>query len=99
VRGLLLARKRPSADRFAPFAAAAAAATEEEEDEGGPVRGGAGRGEPVLVARDPLSGVLGFLGTSTLTVRILGFCNVLEVNLGCLENILGLGKICLSVGG
>lgn len=37
--------------------------------------------------RVPLSGVLGFL--ATLTVCILGFCNVLGVNLGCLENILG----------
>lgn len=48
-----------------------------------------GRGELLVpVVRLPFTGVLGFLGTSTLTVRIFGFGSVFGVNLGCLENIL-----------
>jgi hypothetical protein len=74
VKGLLLARERPLAGLGVPLA------TIDDVE---------GRGELLVpVARLPFTGVLGFLGTSTLTVRIFGFGSVFGVNLGCLENIL-----------
>lgn len=75
VKGLLLARARPLASLLVPLA------TIDDDVEG--------RGELLEpVARVPFTGVLGFFGTSTLTVRIFGFGSVLGVNLGCLENML-----------
>lgn len=74
VKGLLLARERPLDSLLVPLA------TIDDVE---------GRGELLeTVARVPFSGVLVFFGTSTLTVRILGFGSDLGVNLGCLENML-----------
>lgn len=84
VNGLLLALERPLASLLVPLA------TIDDVE---------GRGELLEpVARVPFVGVLGFFGTSTLTVRIFGFGSDLGVNLGCLENMLSEGSTAWLAG-